>query len=232
VQNKIILDKVSKHYPMGELTVKALDEVSLEINSGELITILGPSGAGKTTFLNVVGGIASPTSGELSVFGEELSGKSPPQLASYRQKRVGFVFQFFNLLPTLNALENVEIALQMLGSKQRVREVAEKYLSAVALDDRKTHFPSQLSGGQQQRVAIARALAKQPFTDGNLLILGDEPTGNLDEETGGVILDLIKQLCHEFKVTFLVVTHNPEISKKLEVDREIHIHNGKIVDGR
>ncbi len=224
----IVLDDVSKHYEMGETKVTALDHVSLEIKKGELITLLGPSGAGKTTLLNILGGIATPTEGTVNIFGDHLEGKNPPQLADYRRNRVGFIFQFFNLLPTLNALENVEIALEMLGFKAKVREVATKYLNAVGLGDRINHFPSQLSGGQQQRVAIARALAKHEFTDaGKFLILCDEPTGNLDEDTGDVILDLIKQMSQQFQATFVVVTHNPEITRKLAA-KEIHIRNGQI----
>ncbi|MHA1730733.1 MAG: ABC transporter ATP-binding protein [Promethearchaeota archaeon] len=220
---------MSKHYQMGDVVVKALDEVSLEIKDGELLTLLGPSGAGKTTLLNVLGGIASPTSGKISVFGESIEGKTPPQLAEYRRKKIGFIFQFFNLLPTLNALENVEIALEMLGSKKEVREVAKNYLIAVGLEDRFHHFPSQLSGGQQQRVTIARALAKREFTGGGkFLVLCDEPTGNLDEQTGDTILELIRKMNAEYGATFVVVTHNPALTGKLGA-KEIHIRDGHIV---
>lgn len=225
----IALEDVSKHYQMGETTVKALDRVTVTVEAGELVTVLGPSGAGKTTLLNVMGGITSPTSGTIRVFTDHIEGKTPPELARYRRERVGFIFQFFNLLPTLNALENVEIALEMLGEKAQVRATAEKYLAAVHLENRAHHFPAQLSGGQQQRVAIARALAKHEFTDpGRFLVLCDEPTGNLDEDTGDEILSLIRELSAEFRVTFVVVTHNQALSAKLQA-REIHIHNGQVV---
>lgn len=223
----IRLENLSKHYQMGDTVVKALDDVSLEIKSGDLMVVQGPSGAGKTTFLNMVGGIASPTSGSLSVFGENIEKYSAASLAKYRRNKIGFVFQFFNLFPNLNALENVEIALEMVGDRKKVREVALEYLKAVGLEDRIHHFPYQLSGGQQQRVTIARALAKQPFTDGNFLILCDEPTGNLDEATGNKILDLIKEMNEHYKTTFLVVTHNPKMPDILKA-KSIEIRDGKI----
>ncbi|MFX1481382.1 MAG: ABC transporter ATP-binding protein, partial [Promethearchaeota archaeon] len=208
--------------------VIALDNVNLKINSGELITLLGPSGAGKTTLLNLLGGIDSPTSGDIIVFNEFISKLSPDQLAEYRKKKVGFVFQFFNLLPSLTALENVEIAIETFGKKEKIRKIALKYLEAVGLGDRLDHIPSELSGGQQQRVTIARALAKEEFAEGSLLILMDEPTGNIDEETGDQILELIKKIAADYNATFIVVTHNPSITEKLQ-SREIHIRNGKII---
>ncbi|TXT58463.1 MAG: putative ABC transporter ATP-binding protein [Promethearchaeota archaeon] len=225
--NKISLTNVSKYYKMGETTVKALDDINLEINARELIAVLGPSGAGKTTLLNILGGITTPTNGSISVFGREIHGHSTAELADYREERVSFIFQFFNLFPTLNARENVEIAIEMLGDKEEVREISDLYLKEVGLGDRMNHFPSQLSGGEQQRVAIARALAKQPFTKGNLLILSDEPTGNLDEKTGDKILKLIDRLTQESKATFIIVTHNEQLLNKLDVKR-IYIHDGKI----
>ncbi len=227
-EESLVLKDVSKIYPMGETKVTALDNVNLQIKSGELITLLGPSGAGKTTLLNLLGGIDSPTSGEIQVFNEHISELSPDQLADYRKKRVGFVFQFFNLLPSLTALENVEIAIESFGKKEEIRKVATKYLEAVGLGDRLDHLPSELSGGQQQRVTIARALAKEEYAEGNLLILMDEPTGNVDEETGDQILELVKKIAVDYKATFIVVTHNPLITQKLH-SREIHIRNGKII---
>ncbi|MFW9880064.1 MAG: ABC transporter ATP-binding protein [Candidatus Thorarchaeota archaeon] len=227
-EQSLILDNVSKIYTMGENDVIALDNVNLHINSGELITLLGPSGAGKTTLLNLLGGIDSPTSGEIKVFNELISELTPDQLAEYRKKRVGFVFQFFNLLPSLTALENVEIAIESFGKKEEICKVAVKYLEAVGLGDRLDHLPSELSGGQQQRVTIARALAKEEYAEGNLLILMDEPTGNIDEETGDQILELVKNIAADYNATFIVVTHNPLISQKLH-SREIHIRNGKIL---
>ena len=155
----LILNNVSKIYSMGKNDVIALDNINLHIKSGELITLLGPSGAGKTTLLNLMGGIDTPTSGEIKVFNELISELSPDQLADYRKKKVGFVFQFFNLLPSLTALENVEIAIESFGKKEEIRKVAVKYLEAVGLGERLDHLPSELSGGQQQRVTIARALA-------------------------------------------------------------------------
>lgn len=224
----LILNNVSKIYSMGKNDVIALDNINLHIKSGELITLLGPSGAGKTTLLNLMGGIDTPTSGEIKVFNELISELSPDQLADYRKKKVGFVFQFFNLLPSLTALENVEIAIESFGKKEEIRKVAVKYLEAVGLGERLDHLPSELSGGQQQRVTIARALAKEEYAEGNLLILMDEPTGNIDEETGDQILELVKKIAADYTVTFIVVTHNPLITQKLQ-SREIHIRNGKII---
>jgi len=224
----LILNNVSKIYSMGKNDVIALDNINLHIKSGELITLLGPSGAGKTTLLNLMGGIDTPTSGEIKVFNELISELSPDQLADYRKKKVGFVFQFFNLLPSLTALENVEIAIESFGKKEEIRKVAVKYLEAVGLGERLDHLPSELSGGQQQRVTIARALAKEEYAEGNLLILMDEPTGNIDEETGDQILELVKKIAADYTATFIVVTHNPLITQKLQ-SREIHIRNGKIV---
>ncbi|MFO8017779.1 MAG: ABC transporter ATP-binding protein [Promethearchaeia archaeon] len=228
-KNTISLKGVSKHYQMGETTVKALDDIDLEITAGELIAILGPSGAGKTTLLNLLGGITTPTSGTINIFGKQIQGYSTAELAGYRKKNVSFIFQFFNLLPTLNAMENVEVAIEMLGSKGKVKKIAKSYLEDVDLADRINHFPSQLSGGEQQRVAVARALAKQPFTDCNFMVLCDEPTGNLDEKTGDKILKLIKNLSEEHNATFIIVTHNELIVEKLDAN-EIHIHDGKITE--
>ncbi len=228
IEQSLILNNVSKIYTMGENKVIALDNINLKINSGELITLLGPSGAGKTTLLNLLGGIDSPTSGEINVFNEVVSNLSPKQLSDYRKKKVGFVFQFFNLLPSLTALENVEIAIETFGKKEEIRKIALKYLEAVGLSDRLDHLPSELSGGQQQRVTIARALAKEEFAEGNLLILMDEPTGNIDETTGDQILELIKKIVADYNATFIVVTHNPLLTEKLQ-SREIHIRNGKII---
>ncbi|MFO8020796.1 MAG: ABC transporter ATP-binding protein [Promethearchaeia archaeon] len=225
----ISLDRVSKHYQMGETTVKALDDIDLKMAAGELIAILGPSGAGKTTLLNVLGGITTPTNGTVNIFGKEIQDFSTAELAGYRRKNVSFIFQFFNLLPTLNAMENVEVAIEMLGSKKEVKKIAKRYLEDVGLADRVNHFPSQLSGGEQQRVGVARALAKQPFTDGNFMVLCDEPTGNLDEKTGDKVLKLIKNLSEEHNATFIIVTHNKLIVEKLAA-KEIHIHDGRITE--
>ncbi|MFX1238235.1 MAG: ABC transporter ATP-binding protein [Promethearchaeota archaeon] len=227
-EQALILKNVSKIYPMGQSNVTALNNINLQIKSGELITLLGPSGAGKTTLLNLLGGIDSPTSGEIKVFNMLISSLSPNKLADYRRKKVGFVFQFFNLFPSLTALENVEIAIESFGDKKTIRKIAIKYLNAVGLGDRLDHRPSELSGGQQQRVTIARALAKQEFAEGNLLILMDEPTGNVDEETGDQILELVKKLATEYNATFIIVTHNPMITQKLQ-SREFHIRNGKLI---
>ncbi|MFX1589589.1 MAG: ABC transporter ATP-binding protein [Promethearchaeota archaeon] len=229
IEQSLILNNVSKIYTMGETKVTALDNVNLQIDSGELVTLLGPSGAGKTTLLNLLGGIDSPTSGEIKVFNELISELSPDQLTEYRKKKVGFVFQFFNLLPSLTALENVEIAIETFGNKKKIHEIAIKYLEAVGLGDRLDHLPFELSGGEQQRVTIARALVKEEFTKGNLLILMDEPTGNVDEETGDQILKLVKIIASDYKATFIIVTHNPLITQKLQ-SREIHIRNGKIIN--
>lgn len=203
---------------MGEVTVNALQNVTLDIEPGIFVVLLGPSGSGKTTLLNLISAIDLPTSGRIHIENVEITFLKRKQRAQFRRQKIGFIFQFFNLLPTLTALENIEFALDLVGvstsngsrtfKKKNIREVGLMWLDEVGLKDRANHFPSQLSGGEQQRVAIARALAKDPP-----IIVADEPTGNLDYRTGVSILRLMKEINEETKKTFIIATHNQQISK-------------------
>jgi putative ABC transport system ATP-binding protein len=185
-----------------------------------MVMIMGPSGSGKTTLLNLLGGIDKGQRGTIRVAGEELTAMDPRALNEYRRHKVGFIFQFYNLLPTLTARENVELGLEMLiKDPSQLRERAEKYLRLVGLDDKMDNFPQELSAGQQQRVAIARALAKEPA-----LILADEPTGNLDEERAGKIMTMMKKLQDELKITFIIVSHNSFL--KAYMDRTLVLRRG------
>jgi putative ABC transport system ATP-binding protein len=215
----VLLDRVSKIYRMGEVQVNALKEVSLQAHSGEFIVVLGPSGSGKTTMLNCVGGIDSPTSGTIIVGGNDISRLNEKELTKFRRETVGFIFQFFNLIPTLTARENVEFALDLVPKENRGSAI--KVLEQVGLGDRTDHFPSQLSGGEQQRVAVARALAKRPP-----VVLCDEPTGELDYETGKMILRLMRDISTQERCNFLVVTHNSSIA--LMADTVVKLHSGEI----
>ena len=219
--NVAVLDGVSKTYGEGPTAVHALRDVDLRLRAGELVVVLGPSGSGKTTLLNLVGGIEQPTDGRISVGGRDITGLGVDALTDVRRDTVGFVFQFFNLIPTLTARENVALIAELTGAPidDRVGEV----LAAVGLDDRGDHFPGQLSGGEQQRVAIARALAKQPP-----LLLCDEPTGALDVTTGRQILALLQQLVRERGETVVIVTHNGAIATI--ADRVLRLASGEIVD--
>lgn len=208
---------VCKTYVGNGLTVNALKDVSFEINEGEFIVILGPSGAGKTTLLNLLGGMDTVTSGSLKVSSKELFGLSKKELTLYRRRDVGFVFQFYNLMPNLTALENVELAIEV--SKDAFNP--KKILQDVGLKDKLGNFPSQLSGGEQQRVSIARAIAKNPK-----ILLCDEPTGALDYETGKSILLLLQQRCKQDHITVIVVTHNAAI--KDIANKVIYIKNGTV----
>lgn len=216
----IQLSSVNKTYFMGKVQVHALKDISLIIPKGKLIVIHGPSGSGKTTLLNLVGAIDIPTTGEIRVLDIKLHQLNKRNLSKFRREHIGFIFQFFNLIPSLTALENVEYVLQIRGLKH-TKIQAMSVLKQVGLAGRENHFPSELSGGEQQRVAIARALAKSPE-----IILADEPTGELDFETGIVILDLLYSLAKEGH-TILLVTHNSEISRI--ADRIIRIRSGKII---
>ena len=219
----ISLVGVSKTYQMGNSTVHALHDVDLTIEPGQFVAILGPSGSGKTTLLNLIGAIDSPTSGTITSDGTDLVQLDEDQRAAYRRSSVGFVFQFFNLIPTLTAAENVELIAELTNSDGAERAV--EALGWVGLGDRLDHFPSQLSGGEQQRVAIARALAEQPP-----LLLCDEPTGELDFETGRTILALLRRLNVERGQTVLIVTHNAVIGDM--ADHVIRLHAGEISDDR
>ena len=214
----IELTDVSKVYRMGEVKIDALSEMSFFIEKGEFVVIVGPSGAGKTTVLNILGGMDTATSGQVIVDGEDISALRGKKLVRYRREEVGFVFQFYNLMQNLTALENVELALQI--SKRPLN--ADEVLEEVGLTERKNNFPAQLSGGEQQRVAIARALAKNPK-----LLLCDEPTGALDSVTGKAVLKLLQDTCREKKKTVIIITHNSALTPM--ADRVIHIRNGKAV---
>jgi putative ABC transport system ATP-binding protein len=214
------LKKVEKTYPMGEITVHALRGIDLSIEDGEFVILLGPSGCGKTTTLNLIGGLDKPTSGQVIVQGEDITKYNETQMARYRRKQVGFVFQFFNLIPTLTAAENVEFSLA-LTQHTHLAEKARQLLALVGLSEWANHFPSQLSGGQQQRVSIARALANQPA-----MLLCDEPTGNLDAETGRQVLEVIHNLNEAQGTTVIFVTHNTAIAPL--ADRVVHLHDGMV----
>jgi len=213
------LERVSKVYLMGAVEVPALREVSLSIGEGEFAVLLGPSGSGKTTLLNLVGGLDRPTAGRVFVRGEDISAYDEDRRTAYRRERVGFVFQFFNLIPTLTALENVELVAELVGRKGE----AQRCLEQVGLADRANHFPSELSGGEQQRVAIARALVKEPD-----LLLADEPTGNLDYETALRVLRVMRDINREDGKTVLVVTHNSAIARMADV--VIRLRSGEVAE--
>lgn len=211
------LKDVTKIYRMGEIEIHAADGINFEIMKGEFVVIVGPSGAGKTTVLNVLGGMDTATSGEIWVDGKDIAKCNPKELTSYRRDDIGFVFQFYNLVSNLTALENVELALQICRDPLSAKHV----LLDVGLEDRMKNFPAQLSGGEQQRVSIARALAKNPK-----LLLCDEPTGALDYNTGKQILKLLQDMCRERGMTVIVITHNLAIAPM--ADRVIHIKNGRV----
>ena len=215
------LEDVSRSYQMGQVEVRALTSVSLDITRGEFIVILGPSGSGKTTLLNLVGGIDSPTSGKITVDGIELNALNDKGLTEYRRNHIGFVFQFFNLIPTLTARENVEFAAELVKEPRDPLEV----LEVVGLKERADHYPSELSGGEQQRVAMARALVKDPP-----ILLCDEPTGELDFETGKHILSAMKMINEVNCKTVLLVTHNTAIGDIAH--RVIRLRSGEITEDR
>ena len=213
----VVFNDVSKRYQMGQVTINAVDKISFSIAKGEFCVIVGPSGAGKTTVLNMLGGMDSCTEGEITVDGTTISGLSPKALTTYRRHDVGFVFQFYNLVQNLTALENVELAAQICKDPMDAAEA----VAGVGLTERSNNFPSQLSGGEQQRISIARALAKNPK-----LLLCDEPTGALDYVTGKSILKLLQDTCRSKGVTVIVITHNGAIRPM--ADHVIHIRNGKV----
>ncbi len=207
---------------MGEEIIKALDSVTLKIEKGEFVAIVGPSGSGKTTLANIIGGLDTPDSGEVSVDGVEITKAKDALLSEYRNKKVGFVFQTFNLQPNYTALENVMVPLIFARVSLRERkERAEKCLAAVGLQNRAKHKPTELSGGERQRVAIARALANSPE-----IIIADEPTGNLDSKRGSEIISVLKDLNREGKISLIVITHDEGIAR--EASRVINIKDGKI----
>jgi putative ABC transport system ATP-binding protein len=217
----VVAKDLTKVYGEGDTTVEALDTVSFTIDPGEFVVLLGPSGSGKTTLLNQIGALEPSTSGSLSVNGMELAGMSETERTDYRRSTVGFVFQFYNLIPTLTAEENVAIIAEITGDDAEAR--SNLVLDSVGLADRLGHFPGELSGGQQQRVAIARGIVKNPP-----LLLCDEPTGALDLETGRTILDLLKSTTEGDDRTVFLVTHNSTIADM--ADRIIRLRDGRIVD--
>jgi putative ABC transport system ATP-binding protein len=218
----VTLERVSKTYRRGPAAVKAIDDLSLSIPGGQFVVLLGPSGSGKTTLLNLLGGIEPPTTGRIDVAGNEVSVLEGKALTRYRRTQVGFVFQFFNLVPTLTACENVEVVAELAGPDSGER--ARVALGRVGLGDRLDHFPAQLSGGEQQRVAVARALVKDAP-----VVLGDEPTGSLDLETGKQILALLRDVASDGR-TILVVTHNSAIASI--ADRVIELRDGRLASDR
>lgn len=211
------LRQVKKIYHMGEVDILAASGINFEIQKGEFAVIVGPSGAGKTTVLNILGGMDTASEGEVLVDGQDVAKYSQKQLTTYRRDEIGFVFQFYNLIPNLTALENVELALQICKNPMDAEEV----LCEVGLKERMDNFPAQLSGGEQQRVSIARALAKNPK-----LLLCDEPTGALDYNTGKAILKLLQDTCRKKGMTVVLITHNSAIAPM--ADRVIKIKNGKV----
>ena len=211
------LKDVKKIYQMGEVEIMAAAGIDFEIKKGEFAVVVGPSGAGKTTVLNILGGMDTASEGQVLVDGQDIATYSTKQLTAYRRDDIGFVFQFYNLIPNLTALENVELALQICKNPMDAKEVLEE----VGLGDRLDNFPAQLSGGEQQRVAIARALVSKPA-----IILADEPTGNLDSRTSDKVIGLLKMTSEKFSQTIVMITHNPEIAKKADV--RIRIEDGKI----
>ena len=211
------LKDITKVYHMGEVEIRAADNINFSIKKGEFVVIVGPSGAGKTTVLNILGGMDTATGGTLTVDGKDITAYDSRQLTGYRRDDIGFVFQFYNLIPNLTALENVELALQICKDPLDAKTVLED----VGLGDRLDNFPAQLSGGEQQRVSIARALAKNPK-----LLLCDEPTGALDYNTGKAILKLLQNMCRERGMTVIVITHNQALAPM--ADRLIHIKNGQV----
>ncbi|QHQ62734.1 ATP-binding cassette domain-containing protein [Anaerocolumna sedimenticola] len=217
MESIITINNVVKEYVMGEVKIRAADGISFDVTEGELVVVLGPSGAGKSTVLNILGGMDYPTSGEVLVKGKDISKFSKNEMTMYRRKHIGFVFQFYNLMPNLNVLENVEIAAQICDNPMDAVTV----INQVGLGERMANFPAQLSGGEQQRVSIARAIAKNPT-----LLLCDEPTGALDYMTGKSILKLLRDVNQEFKKTVMIITHNSPIAQM--ADKVVKIKNGKV----
>jgi putative ABC transport system ATP-binding protein len=215
------VEDVSKIYRMGEVPVTALKNVSLDFYSGELVVLLGASGSGKSTLLNIIGGLDVPSEGKLTFRGKDLTAASEAELTTFRRRSIGFVFQFYNLISSLTALENVQLVTEIAEAPMP----AEEALRLVGLGDRMNHFPAQLSGGEQQRVAIARAVAKRPE-----LLLCDEPTGALDYVTGKLVLEVIERVNRELGTTTLVITHNVSIAGM--ADRVITLRSGQIAEDR
>jgi len=215
----VSLSHVDKYYGSGDVAVHALQDVCLELPAGEFVVFVGPSGSGKTTLLNIIGGLDTPTSGAVTVAGHRLGGMGETALTRYRREVVGFVFQFFNLVPTLTARENVELVAELASNPMEAGDV----LQAVGLEEHADRFPSALSGGEQQRVALARALVKRPA-----LVLADEPTGSLDYETGIRVLAVMRSITRQMGRSVFLVTHNSEITRM--ADRVVHLRSGSIAE--
>jgi putative ABC transport system ATP-binding protein len=215
--------QVSKQYQMGEVSVQALDQIVFSVNKGEFIAVMGPSGSGKSTLLHLLGGLDDPTEGEIVLVGQPISELSDREVTIVRRRKVGFIFQFYNLVPTLTAEENVALPLLIDGRRAKdYRQKVEGLLEMVGLTDRRDHKPDQLSGGQQQRVAIARAFANDPE-----IVLADEPTGNLDSQSGTAILRLLRRSATEMKQTIVMVTHDPRAASY--ADSVVFLKDGRIV---
>lgn len=219
MRNKVLVkvDNLTKEYKMGEVSVKALDNISFELFEGEFVVVLGPSGSGKSTILNIIGGMDTPTNGRVLYKGEDISTYKEEELSVFRRENIGFIFQFYNLMPNLTAKENVEMATEISERPMDIDEVLRK----VGLEERAEHFPSQMSGGEQQRVSIARAIAKNPE-----VLLCDEPTGALDYSTGIKVLKLLREINQTMKKTVVVITHNQPIAQM--ADRVIKMRSGRI----
>lgn len=222
--SKITISNLKKIYGTGESKVEALKGVDLKIDDGEFVAIMGPSGCGKSTLLHLIGALQSASEGSISIDGSSLEGLSDDELTRIRRQDIGFIFQFFNLIPILSALENVALPLVLDGmSQSEANKKAEEWLAKVGLDNRMSHLPSQLSGGQQQRVAVARALAHDPA-----FILADEPTGNLDSKSAQEITALLREISEKWEKTIVMVTHDPRMSSY--ANRIIHLKDGVIVN--
>ena len=215
----IELKEVEKIYQMGEIELKALDKATFEIEKGELVVILGQSGSGKSTCLNIIGGMDTVTSGNVIIEGKDITKLKERQLINFRRNDIGFVFQFYNLVQNLTALENIELGTQVCKNPLNAKEA----LIKVGLEDRMNNFPSQMSGGQQQRVSIARAISKKPK-----ILLCDEPTGALDYQTGKQVLELLEETCRKDKITTIIITHNGAVAPM--ADRVIKFKNGRVED--
>jgi putative ABC transport system ATP-binding protein len=226
LMDKVIeLKNVEKEYDLESCKLQVLKSINLGIKRSEMVSIMGPSGSGKSTMLHMLGCLDRPTRGKVIIDGIDVSKLNDDDLAKIRREKIGFIFQFFYLLPSLTALRNVELPMTFLGYDSKTKEKrAKELLNMVGLEGRINHRPSQLSGGESQRVAIARSLANNPQ-----IILADEPTGNLDSKSGKEVMDILKKLNKENKVTFIIVTHDPLIAK--QTDRVIRLKDGKIIDG-
>lgn len=221
------VNNISKVYYRGSIEIPVLQNLSLEVPEGEFLALMGPSGSGKTTLLNLISGIDRPTSGSLVIAGTDIAKLTESQLAKWRSQNIGFIFQFYNLIPVLTAYENVELPLELTNlTKKEKKQRVEAMLNIVGLGDRMDHYPKQLSGGQQQRVAIARAVVTDPT-----LIIGDEPTGDLDRKSAEEILVLMERLNKEFKKTIVMVTHDPHAAERAQT--VLHLEKGELIsDGK